>query len=84
MKSVFCNICVYECGTCRYVWLNALNVLHAPRPCFIAPNMCALIFIYLAFQIFKTLIELAPGHVMSLTITDSLSEVETASLNFRS
>ena len=22
---------------CRYVRLNALNVLHVPRPCFIAP-----------------------------------------------
>ena len=27
---------------CRYVRLNALNVLHVPQPCFIAPNFSAL------------------------------------------
>ena len=35
---IFKLIYVNECSTCRYVRLNALNVLHVPRPCFIAPK----------------------------------------------
>ena len=32
------SIYVYERSTCRYVRLNALNVPHVSRACFIAPN----------------------------------------------
>ena len=34
-------ICIYERSTCRYVGLNSLNILHVPRPCFIAPFLHA-------------------------------------------
>ena len=30
-------IYIYECSTCRYVGLKDLNILHLPRPRFIAP-----------------------------------------------
>ena len=30
---------LYERTTCRYVRLNAWNVPHVPRPCFIAPSI---------------------------------------------
>ena len=36
-KAQELSIYVYEHSTCRYVRLNALNVLHVPPPCFIAP-----------------------------------------------
>ena len=32
------SIYLYERSTCRYVRLNALNVLHVPRPLFVAPR----------------------------------------------
>ena len=32
---------LYECSTCRYVRLNALNALHAHRPCFNSPFLKA-------------------------------------------
>ena len=32
-------IYIYECSMCRYVWLNALNILQVPRPCFIATRI---------------------------------------------
>ena len=35
--GTFININLYERSTCRYIRLNALNVLHVPQSRFIAP-----------------------------------------------
>ena len=37
-------LCIYERSTYRYIRLNALNILHVPRPCFIPTLYCPQLF----------------------------------------